>query len=131
MKKQEFQFELTGEEGLVKIDFWFEQNKLTLALDTGASHTVIDLAPLLIAGFEIKDAIGVVELETAKGIVEAYVFRVDVLEAIGIVRWNMEICSYDFFNNHIFADFDGVLGLDFLRENKVCVDFRKSIITVS
>ena len=98
MKKQTFQFERTGEDGLIKVDFWFGNTKLTFVLDSGASHTVIDLTPILIAGFEIKDAIGTTELETGKGIIEAYIFEVPVLEAIGITRKNVEICSYDFFS---------------------------------
>jgi hypothetical protein len=131
MKNQTFQFERTDEDSLIKVDFWFGRTKLTFALDSGASHTVIDLSQVLIAGYELKDALGTVELETGKGILEAYIFKVPLLEAIGISRKNVEICSYDFFTNHIFTDFDGVLGLDFLEDNKICIDFPKSIITVS
>ena len=72
-----------------------------------------------------------VELETGKGIIEAYIFRIQRIEALGIVRNDFEICSYDFFSNNIFSTFDGVLGLDFLRNNKICFDFRKSVITMS
>ena len=131
MKNQHFPFELFDEDSLVQIDFWFQKDKLTFAVDTGASHTVIDLAPLLIAGYELNDALGMVELETGKGIIEAYIFRIPRIEALGIVRNDFEICSYDFFSNNIFSTFDGVLGLDFLRNNKICFDFRKSVITIS
>lgn len=130
MKKQNFPFELFDQDSLIKIDFWFQTEKLTFALDTGASHTVIDLAPLIIAGFEIKDSIGKVELETGKGIIEAYVFRIPRIEALGVVKTEFDICSYDFFNNQILSDFDGVLGLDFLRNNKICIDFFKSLLSV-
>ena len=104
---------------------------ISFALDTGASHTVIDLTQLLIAGFEVKDAIGTVEIETAKGVLEAYLFILPTLTVLGITRKNIEICCYDFFSNHIFADFDGVLGLDFLDQNRICIDFRESVITIS
>ena len=106
------------------------KDDISFALDTGASHTVIDLTQLLIAGFEVKDAVGTVEIETAKGVLEAYLFSLPTLTVLGITRKNVEICSYDFFSNHIFADFDGVLGLDFLDQNKICIDFRESVITV-
>ena len=131
MKNQHFPFELSDEDSLIQIDFWFQKNKLTFAVDTGASHTVIDLAPLLIAGYELRDSVGMVELETGKGIIEAYVFRIPRIEALGIVQTDFEICSYDFFSNNIFSTFDGVLGLDFLREHKICIDFRESMITMS
>ena len=67
MKNQTFQFERTDEDSLIKVDFWFSRTKLTFALDSGASHTVIDLSQVLIAGYELKDALGTVELETGKG----------------------------------------------------------------
>jgi hypothetical protein len=41
------------------------------------------------------------------------------------------LVQIDFFSNNIFSTFDGVLGLDFLRNNKICFDFRKSVITMS
>lgn len=94
-------------------------------------NTVIDLAPLLIAGYELRDSVGMVELETGKGIIEAYVFRIPRIAALGIVQTDFEICSYDFFSNNILSTFDGVLGLDFLREHKICIDFRESMITMS
>jgi hypothetical protein len=131
MTNQLFPFELSDEDSLIQIDFWFQKDKLTFAVDTGASHTVIDLAPLLIAGYELKDALGMVELETGKGVIEAYIFRIPRITALGITRNNFEICSYDFFNNNVFSTFDGVLGLDFLRDNKICIDFRESLITMS
>lgn len=123
-------FRLHDEDSLIILKGLFLDNDISFALDTGASHTVIDLSPLLIAGYEIKDAIGTVQMETAKGVLDAYVFKIAELSILGITRRDVEICSYDYFNNHIFPDFDGVIGLDFLREHKICIDFRKSVITV-
>ena len=124
-------FRLHDEDSLIILKGQLLDNDISFALDTGASHTVIDLSPLLIAGYEIKDAIGTVQMETAKGVLEAYVFKIAELSILGITRRNIEICSYDYFNNHIFPDFDGVIGLDFLREHKICIDFRKSVIIVT
>lgn len=70
MKKQTFQFERTGEDGLIKVDFWLGNTKLTFVLDSGASHTVIDLTQILISGLEMKDAIGITELERAKALLK-------------------------------------------------------------
>jgi hypothetical protein len=123
-------FRLHDEDSLIILKGQLSNNEVSFALDTGASHTVIDLSPLLIAGYEIKDAIGTVQMETDKGVLDAYVFKVAELSILGITRKDVEICSYDYFNNHIFPDFDGVLGLDFFREYKVCIDFRKSVITI-
>ncbi len=42
-------------------------------IDTGASHTGIDLAALIVAGYGIENAADKVQLETGNGVVEAYV----------------------------------------------------------
>jgi hypothetical protein len=130
MSKQHF-FKRHDADSLIILKGRLIKDDISFALDTGASHTVIDLTQLLIAGFEVKNAVGTVEMETAKGVLEAYLFRLPSLTVLGITRKNVEICSYDFFSNHIFTDFDGVLGLDFLEDKKICIDFRESCITVN
>ncbi len=97
MKK--YRFDIEDEDSLiVTVDCQVHNDNYTLALDTGASNTVIDLAALIILGYEIKDSIKTVDFETAKGVLTAYVFSVQKVTALGITRENMEICSYDFFN---------------------------------
>ena len=91
---------------------------------------VIDLAALIILGYELKDALRTVEFETAKGELLAYVFKVKELTALGITRRNVEVCSYDFFNNNVFSDMHGVLGLDFFLDCKLCIDMVEREITV-
>lgn len=124
-------FRLHDPDSLIILKGQIKENDISFALDTGASHTVVDLSPLLIAGYEIKDSIRTVSIETAGGVLDAYIFKIDSLTVLGITRHDIEICSYDYFNNHIFPDFDGVIGLDFLQDQKICIDFRESIITVS
>ncbi len=85
---------------------------------------------MLIAGFELKDILRTEYLETASGVIEAYVFHVPSFTALGITRTNIEICAYDFFAHHVLVEFDGVLGLDFLGEHHFCIDFKKSEIRV-
>ncbi len=129
MKK--FAFEIEDEDSLiVTVDCRLHGDAYTLALDTGASNTVLDLAALIILGYELKDAIRTVEFETAKGELLAYVFKVKEITALGITRRNVEICSYDFFNNNVFSDMHGVLGLDFFLDCKLCIDMVEREITV-
>jgi hypothetical protein len=126
-----FGFEIEDESALVvTVTCELDGDDYTLALDTGASNTIIDLAALIILGYEIKDSVRTVEFETAKGELTAHVFVVKEITALGITRHNMEICSYDFFNNNIFSDMHGVLGLDFVRDCKVCIDMVEREITV-
>ncbi len=123
-------FKRETHESLIIIDCDFPNHKIALALDTGASHTTIDLTALLIAGFEIKNALRIEQIETAAGIIEAMVFRVPKFSALGITRENIEISAYDFFAHGVLAEFDGVLGLDFIDKYKICIDFNHSIITL-
>ncbi|MFM9952158.1 MAG: aspartyl protease family protein [Saprospiraceae bacterium] len=128
MKQQSFKRET--DESLILINCILEEHNLSLALDTGASHTTIDLAAMIIAGYDIAKSIRTVQLETASGVIDAYVFRVKKLSAIGIIRENVEVCAYDFFSFQIITDFDGVLGLDFLDEYKLCIDFKNDLLTI-
>jgi Aspartyl protease len=128
MKQQPFNRKT--DESLIIVNCMLGTHDTALALDTGASHTTIDLAALIIAGYEIKKSLRSVPIETASGVIEAYIFLVKRLEAIGIVRENIEICAYDFFSYQLITDFDGVLGLDFFDNYKLCVDFKQNILTV-
>jgi predicted aspartyl protease len=117
-------------DSLVVIPCQIDNDPLALALDTGASQTTIDLNPLLMAGYEIKNALRTVPLETASGIIEASIFVIKSLTILGITKRNIEVCAYDFFAYHLLTDFDGVIGLDFFEDVKFCVDMKNSIISI-
>ncbi len=128
MKKQSFIRKT--DESLVLVNCKVHSHNLALALDTGASHTTIDLTALIIAGYDLSKSHGTVNFETASGIIEGYRFFVKHFSAIGIVKTNMEICAYDFFAHHVLTDFDGMLGLDFFDDKEVCINFKKLEITI-
>jgi predicted aspartyl protease len=119
-----------NEDDLIVIPCKIDGDKMTLALDTGASHTTVDLTPLLLAGYSVADAIGKEQIETASGIIEAYIFVVKQIECLGIIRKNFKLSAYDFFAYHYLADFEGVLGLDFLKGTKFCIDIDDQEITI-
>jgi hypothetical protein len=123
-------FERPTPDSLVIVKCQFPNHGFALAIDTGASHTTIDLTILLIAGFELKNILRTERLETASGIIGAYVFSVPQFTALGITKTNIEICAYDFFAHHVLVEFDGVLGLDFLGDHHFCIDFKKSEIRI-
>jgi hypothetical protein len=58
------------------------------------------------------------------------IFSIREFKALGITRQNIEICAYDFFAHQVLAEFDGVLGLDFIDDYKICIDFKKSFISI-
>ena len=125
-----FHFELEDDESLITVSCHLGDDDYDLALDTGASNTVIDLNALFAAGYRIEDAIRIVEIETAGGVIEAYVFQILELKALGITRRHLEVSSYDFINNNIFSEIQGVLGLDFFKGYKFCIDMTDFEITV-
>ena len=47
-----------------------------MILDTGCSNTTIDSNALYLSGYELKDTVEMVEIETANGIIESEVFEV-------------------------------------------------------
>jgi predicted aspartyl protease len=110
----------------VVIDFVY---KLKMVLDTGATNTTIDSNALYLLGHDLKDTIGVVEIETANGVVETEVFELNSFSALGLTMQNFQIQVYDFLAHGIFSDYNGLIGLDFLDGQKFCIDTKENIIT--
>jgi hypothetical protein len=123
-------FELNEDINLIIVLGKIDDYEVRLALDTGASDTVIDFTALMIAGYHKQNAVANVELETGKGNVFADLFEVNTFEVLGISRKSFRLCSYDFLANSVLTDIDGVLGIDFLMGKKVCIDFLKFEITI-
>ena len=117
-------------ESLILLKCKLPGHEISLALDTGASFTTIDLTALMVAGYNLSASVRSTKIETASGIIDAYVFLVSEFTALGITRKNIEICAYDFFAYHVLTEFDGVLGLDFIEPYKICIDFKKSEISI-
>lgn len=113
------------------VDCKIGPGNFALAMDTGASHSVIDITALLMIGIHLKDAIREVEFETANGVVRAKVFVVQTFTTLGQSMQDFEICAYDFLANGIVSDFDGMLGLDFLRGKDLLVSFKRFEISLA
>jgi Aspartyl protease len=126
-----YTFELDESYNVIIVNAFLDGCKIRLMVDTGASNTVIDLTTLLVNDYEFSHRKGEVKVETAKGVANAYIFETKSLEGLGIKKNNFEICSYDFLGNGILSEYDGVFGIDFFQNNKICIDFVKSEITIS
>lgn len=126
-----FPFVLNESNNVILVDVNFGKSTYRFLLDTGASNTIIDFNALLIGGYNFKDVLRQVEVETANGIIEAHIFNIKSISALNIQKQDFEVASYDFLASGILSEFDGVLGLDFFEKNKICIDFVKSEITIS
>lgn len=126
-----FHFDLPSDEELIIVNASIENKyQFRLALDTAATHSTIDSNVLYLSGYEFKDSKGEYEIETANGIIIVERYDIDQLECLGIVKTNFEVQVYDFLAHGITSDYDGVIGLNFLREHKFCVDLAKGEISV-
>ena len=99
-----------------------------LALDTGATDTMISFAPLVAAGLDPALAPQQVQVATASGIESVPVVPVRRLTALGQTRTNFDVLAHTLPPS---AGIDGLLGLDFLRGQHLSLDFRTGQITLT
>ena len=126
-----FNFELTTDENVILVNASIEgKYKFRLALDTAATHTTIDSNVLYFSGYELKDSKGEKEVETSNGIILVERYEIGSFECLGVTKTNFEVQVYDFLSHGITSDYDGVIGLNFLKENKLCIDMQKGEITI-
>ena len=101
------------------------ERTLRLALDTGCSRTIIP--------FEAAEAIGCdpggfnsrTRIITGSGIEIVPVVSLKSIKALGMTIKNLEVACHDLPEEGFV---DGLLGLDFLNNFKLTINFRKGII---
>lgn len=119
------------ESGLIIVNTEIDDKyELKMVLDTGATNTTIDSNALYLLGYDLKDNIGTVEIETASGIIETEVFEIESFSSLGLIKEKFQIQVYDFLAHGIFSDYNGLLGLDFLEGTKFCIDTGQNTITI-
>lgn len=99
-----------------------------LALDTGATTTLIQTATLVSVGYDPAAAPDRLLVTTGSGV--EYVTRLSLLriEALGQARSNFAVVAHTLPPS---ASVDGLLGLDFLRGLHLGIDFRRGEITLA
>jgi predicted aspartyl protease len=99
-----------------------------LALDTGAVITIIHPDVLRVVGYDIAMATERVRMATASGITYAPRLIIDKLGVLGQVREAFSVTAHALPGE---IAVDGLLGLDFLREQRLTLDFRSGEIVLS
>lgn len=126
-----FSFDLLTEEDVIIVNASIEGKfKFRLALDTAATHTTIDSNVLYFSGYELKNSKGEKEIETSNGIIVVETYDIEQMECLGIIKMDFEVQVYDFLAHGITSDYDGVIGLNFLREHKFCIEISKGEVSV-
>ena len=100
---------------------------LRLALDTGATSTMVNVGPLAAVGYDPSLAPDRVQVTTGSGV--EYVPRVLVskVRALGQELFEFPILAHTLPPS---AGVDGLLGLDYFRGQELNIDFRKGRITL-
>ena len=126
-----FPFSLDTDEDVIIVNSSIQGKfKFRLALDTAATHTTIDSNVLYFSGYELKNSKGEREIETSNGIIIVETYDIEHLESLGIIKKDFEVQVYDFLAHGITSDYDGVIGLNFLKEHKFCIDMIRLEITI-
>ena len=127
-----FPFKRETESGLIIVNIEIDgKYDLKMVFDTGATNTTIDSNALYLLGYDLKDNVGTVEIETANGIIETEIFEIGSFSSLGQTKDKFQIQVYDFLAHGIFSDYNGLLGLDFLEGIKFCIDTRLNTITLT
>lgn len=100
---------------------------LRLALDTGATNTLIGVGALVRVGYDPARAQTHVQATTASGVVLMPRLPVIRFKTLGQERVNFLVLTHTLPS----ASFDGLLGLDFLRGQMLAIDFRVGQISLT
>lgn len=101
---------------------------LRLALDTGATSTLISSGALVATGYDPALAPARVQVTTGSGIEFAPRLQVQRIEALGTSRSQFEVLAHTLPTS---AGVDGLLGLDFMRGGVLTIDFRTGLISLA
>jgi len=100
---------------------------LRLALDTGATATMINVGPLVTVGYDPALASDRVQVTTGSGVEFVPILAIAHLNALGQTRASFPVLSHTLPPS---AGIDGLLGLDFLRGQNLVIDFRLGSISL-
>jgi predicted aspartyl protease len=101
---------------------------LRLALDTGATTTLINAGMLVSIGYDPALSPDRVQVTTGSGIEFAPVVNLNSLRALEQERTYFPALCHTLPQS---AGVDGLLGLDFFRNHKLTIDLRKGEITLT
>lgn len=95
---------------------------LRLALDTGATGTLVNVGLLLALGYDPALVLDRVQVTTGSGVEFAPRVMVSKIRALGQERSNFPVLGHTLPPS---AGVDGLLGLDFMRGSELVIDFRQ------
>jgi hypothetical protein len=125
-------FMFTPKSGPVAVDVQItgpaRSAKVRLILDTAATTSVLDLSILSKLGFNPTQPAGYVQVATGSAVGKAPVFVLTRFSALGQHRFGLHVVGHTLPPTALA---DGLLGLDFLRDQTLTLDFRTGQITLT
>jgi len=119
-------------QGLIAVqsELWGPQGSavLRLALDTGATSTVVNVAMLVAIGYDPALSSDRVQVTTGSGIEFAPRVILQRIIALGHERFSFPVLGHTLPPS---AGVDGLLGLDFFRGLNLAMDFRTGQVTLA
>ena len=100
---------------------------LRLALDTGATRTLVNVGMLVSIGYDPALATDRLQVTTGSGVEFLPHISVSKIIALGKERTSFSVLCHTLPNS---AGVDGLLGLDFFRGRVLALDFRACSITL-
>lgn len=101
---------------------------LHLAVDTGATQTMINVGLLAFAGYDPSLVPDRVQVTTGSGVEYAPRVPVERIEVLGQERRDFPVLAHTLPPS---AQIDGLLGLDYMREQRLVIDFRQNALSLS
>jgi predicted aspartyl protease len=99
-----------------------------LALDTGATSTLINSEIMVLLGYDPATSPDRIQVTTGSGVELCPRVTVERLEALGKSVNDFPVLSHTLPPT---SQVDGLLGLDFFRSFQISIDFRNGIITIT
>ena len=109
---------LSGPSGYLVADF---------SLDTGATRSLVSQSLALRLGYDLVEATNFSRFITGSDLATAPIINFTRVEALEQERRNFPVVCHNLPSG---SPVDGVLGLDFLRGQKLTIDFRAGLVTL-
>ncbi|HAT80147.1 MAG TPA: hypothetical protein DCS17_01675 [Flavobacterium sp.] len=97
-------------------------------LDTGCSTSVVQTDFLERCNYTKRDFLEKASFTTGSNIESGKMVNIQTISALGLIRRNFKVICFDLPANF---NFDGLLGVDFLKHKDLFISFRKGIIKLS
>lgn len=101
---------------------------MRLAIDTGAPVTLINSGILNSLGYDLTEFSETIEIMTVSGVATFPLITTDKVVAIGQEYEKFQVIAGDLDPD---VEFDGLLGLDFLRNHRLTIDFNRGTIELN